>query len=87
MESTTQQNAALVEEASASAEQLGQLADDLIRAVSVFQLDRAQIAASDTHVVAPRPNAPAAQPDVAPARGASNQFVRPQDKDEEWEEF
>jgi methyl-accepting chemotaxis protein len=87
MEGTTQQNAALVEEASASAEQLGQLADDLIAAVSVFQLDPTQIAASETHVVAPRSDAPDSQHNAASARGASTQFVRPQDNDEEWEEF
>jgi methyl-accepting chemotaxis protein len=38
MERMTQQNAALVEEASASAEQLGHLADELVNAVSVFKV-------------------------------------------------
>jgi methyl-accepting chemotaxis protein len=39
MDQVTQQNAALVEEASAAAQSLQEQADNLVRAVSTFKLD------------------------------------------------
>ena len=44
MDETTQQNAALVEEAAAAAQSLQEQADNLVRLVSVFTLDRHQAA-------------------------------------------
>jgi len=82
MEQVTQQNAALVEEATASAEQLRRLAENLVTAVSVFKVP--QKARAATPVVAE--DAPRAA--VPRALGASTSQVRlPQGGDGEWEEF
>ena len=94
LEEMTQQNAALVEEASASAEQLSYLADDLVNAVSVFKITQVAGAVSPA-VVAPTPATSAAS---TPPRivkrgskvarpGASAQFKLPRSSTEEWEEF
>ena len=86
MEQMTQQNAALVEEASASAEQLGHLADELINAVSVFKV--AQSAHPRAPVVAAANTEP---PRKVGAKtlpsGASSKFSLPSASGEEWEEF
>ena len=58
MEQMTQQNAALVEEASASAEQLGHLADELVHAVSVFKVTGS--AHAPVRTIVPREEASAA---------------------------
>ena len=87
LEQMTQQNAALVEEASASAEQLGHLADNLVDAVSVFkvtQTSRAAMPAVAEAHTAPRITK---RGHKAVASGASAQFTLPRAKDEEWEEF
>jgi len=85
MEQMTQQNAALVEEASASAEQLGHLADELVNAVSVFKVARsahALVRAAPVSRLVPAKLG--AKPVV---RGASDQFKLPGTSEEEWEEF
>jgi methyl-accepting chemotaxis protein len=98
MEEMTQQNAALVEEASASTEQLARLADDLVNAVSVFKLNHASRAATPAPTPAPaRVSAPVITPvtRLVPKQhiakpvgsGASTQFRLPQGDSEEWEEF
>ena len=86
MEQMTQQNAALVEEASASAEQLGHLADELVNAVSVFKV------AQSAHPRAPVVSAAnAAPPRKVGAKtlpsGASSKFSLPSASGEGWEEF
>ena len=82
MEQVTQQNAALVEEATASAEQLRRLAENLVTAVSVFKVpQKARSAAPAVAEDAPRTATPR-------ALGASTSQVRlPQGGDGEWEEF
>jgi methyl-accepting chemotaxis protein len=98
MEEMTQQNAALVEEASASAEQLARLADDLVNAVSVFKLNHASRAPAPAPTPVPaRASAPAitTAPPFVPKKhvakligsGASTQFKLPQGDGEDWEEF
>jgi len=87
MEQTTQQNAAVVEEASASAEQLRRLAENLVAAVSVFKVNSASAAASfgESGVVQPDA-APRRSRPVAPTLPASKiHFMRTADA--EWEEF
>jgi len=87
LEQMTQQNAALVEEASASAEQLGHLADDLVSAVSVFkvtQQTRAALPAVTEASPAPRLSK-REQPGGAGSPSAPLAVRRT--GDEEWEEF
>ena len=84
MEQVTQQNAALVEEATASAEQLRRLAENLVTAVSVFKVP--QGARSSASAITSSQDAP--RPASARALGASTSQVRPpQAGDGEWEEF
>ena len=84
MDETTQQNAALVEEAAAAAESLQDQAGGLARAVSVFKLE------GGGGRIAPAPALPArrAQPLPAPERAmrklSPNANSGPED---EWEEF
>ncbi|GAB3467419.1 methyl-accepting chemotaxis protein [Massilia terrae] len=85
MDQTTQQNAALVEEASAAAQQLREEADGLARAVGTFQIDSAFAKAAPVRQAAPspalvpaRPAARKAPPQARPAQAA---------KEEAWEEF
>ncbi|MET0857705.1 MAG: methyl-accepting chemotaxis protein [Telluria sp.] len=91
MDQVTQQNAALVEEASAASEAMQEQAAKLALVVSVFQLDNSKMTAAR---VAPSParravSAPprAAKP-VAPARIAPAKVsVAASAKADEWEEF
>ncbi len=87
MEQTTQQNAAVVEEASASAEQLRRLAENLVAAVSVFKVNSAgAVASSGESGAVQRDAAPGRSRPVAPTLPASKiQFTRAADA--EWEEF
>jgi methyl-accepting chemotaxis protein-2 (aspartate sensor receptor) len=84
MEQVTQQNAALVEEATSSAEQLRRLAENLVTAVSVFKVpQRARPAAA-----AITGGEDASRTGPARALGASMSQARlPQGGDGEWEEF
>ena len=88
MEQVTQQNAAVVEEASASAEQLRRLAENLVTAVSVFKVTpgarSAPLGAMNTSngSMHPRPRAP----EQSPALPASRIQI-PRTDDAEWEEF
>jgi methyl-accepting chemotaxis protein-2 (aspartate sensor receptor) len=90
MEQVTQQNAAVVEEATASAEQLRSLAEQLVSAVSVFKVNpvAARIetgptkapSSTERFLVRPRQaNAGAPVP--------ASQIAFPQSRDAEWEEF
>ncbi|MGS7873463.1 methyl-accepting chemotaxis protein, partial [Stenotrophomonas forensis] len=93
MDETTQQNAALVEEATAAArameDQAGQLAD----AVAIFRLDNqvsAAMKAVAAHVEPARVTASAPRPQAAPAPAAvrrssnASTFVA---SDSDWQEF
>jgi methyl-accepting chemotaxis protein len=84
MEQMTQQNAALVEEASASAEQLGHLADQLVNAVSVFKVTQATRTAAATEIKSP---VVVKRGGKALGSGAVSQFKLPRTSTEEWEEF
>ena len=91
MDETTQQNAALVEEATAAARAMEDQAAQLADAVAIFRLDNqvsaavkavaARIGPATTAAVAPRP-----QPAPAPLRRSSNAstFVA---SDSDWQEF
>jgi len=91
MDETTQQNAALVEEATAAARAMEDQAAQLADAVAIFRLDNqvsaavkavaARIEPATTAAVAPRP-----QPAPAPLRRSSNAstFVA---SDSDWQEF
>jgi hypothetical protein len=74
MDETTQQNAALVEEATAAARSMEEQADALMAAVSVFKLDSTvrkpatRPASGTTSAVAPLP---VARPTVPPAKPAA----------------
>jgi methyl-accepting chemotaxis protein len=85
MEQVTQQNAALVEEASAAADQLRRLAENLVTAVSVFkvpQAGRSTVAAiSDSTAASSRTRHPEASGEPA------SHVKIPRGNDGEWEEF
>ncbi|SDF27864.1 methyl-accepting chemotaxis protein [Massilia sp. PDC64] len=96
MDQTTQQNAALVEEAAAASEQLREQAAKLAQTVAVFKLDGAHDRAASLPAVQPRQAAPAIAPPVrktpaAPARAAAKppraRHVASAGVDEEWQEF
>ncbi len=84
MEQVTQQNAALVEEATASAEQLRRLAENLVTAVSVFKVPHGG-----------RPKAPTISESAEAVRGrasgsltaTASQAKVARSSDGEWEEF
>ncbi len=97
MDETTQQNAALVEEATAAARAMEDQAAQLADAVAIFRLDN-QVAAAVKAVTARIEPAPAvaarrAQPVASPAQArrpssspsSSSSFVAPSDGD--WQEF
>jgi methyl-accepting chemotaxis protein len=84
MEQVTQQNAALVEEATASAEQLRRLAENLVTAVSVFKIPQGARPAAPTIAE----STDAARGRFARAVGAlASQVKIPRGNDSEWEEF
>ena len=87
MDEMTQQNAALVEEAAASAESLLEQASVLSQSVAVFKFE---------HSSSPQPARPAARPALPRPAAAANRTERAQPKplpkpgksqDDEWEEF
>ncbi|MCS0629618.1 methyl-accepting chemotaxis protein [Telluria mixta] len=96
MDQTTQQNAALVEEAAAASEQLREQAAKLSQTVSVFRLGGAHDRPVPVPAVQPRQAAPAIAPPVRkkPVAPAKTSTERPRARhlasagaDEEWEEF
>jgi methyl-accepting chemotaxis protein len=84
MEQVTQQNAALVEEATASAEQLRRLAENLVTAVSVFRIPQGGRAVAPT--IGESADATRGRPSGALAAPAS-QMKLARSNDGEWEEF
>jgi methyl-accepting chemotaxis protein len=96
MDQTTQQNAALVEEAAAASEQLREQASKLSQTVAVFRLGGARDRAATVPAVQPKQAAPAIAPPVrkTPAAPAKASTERPRARHlasagagDEWEEF
>ena len=96
MDQTTQQNAALVEEAAAASEQLREQASKLSQTVAVFRLGGARDRAATVPTVQPKQAAPAILPPVrkTPAAPARASTERPRARHlasagagDEWEEF
>ncbi|MBR7617947.1 HAMP domain-containing protein [Phenylobacterium sp. 20VBR1] len=87
MDQVTQQNAAMVEQATAAASSLRSEADDLNRLVARFQTGKPTVRAASRPVVAqPGRHAPAANP-VARAQGRLAAAMAPAPSANEWEEF
>jgi len=87
MDETTQQNAALVEEASAAARALEEQANQLVQTVAVFRL-AADAGGRPALPPAPRAEARPARPAVArPVRTAATAPVPAGDDDGDWQEF
>jgi methyl-accepting chemotaxis protein len=93
MDEGTQQNAALVEEASASARALEQQAEQLVQTVAVFRLaQQAATLAAPSRVAQPRRQAPAPVQAARPARKSSaprtgKAPVSAGGNDTDWQEF
>jgi methyl-accepting chemotaxis protein len=96
MDQTTQQNAALVEEAAAASESLREQAAKLSHTVAVFRLGGAHERTSPAPAVQPRQAAPAIAPPVrkkpaAPARAPAGppraRHLANAGADDEWQEF
>ncbi len=88
MDETTQQNAALVEEATAAARSMEEQAGHLSDAVSIFKLDAHDVVLPPAPVAAPAPRAAravAAAP--APVRRAAARPVATELADGDWQEF
>ena len=90
MDDVTQQNTALVEEAAAAAESMLEQADELMNAVSVFQLDNETPQRRTTTERRSKPNpmrANTASLKPAPAKTVKVATVKTGTDDGEWEEF
>ncbi|MBN5036066.1 methyl-accepting chemotaxis protein, partial [Stenotrophomonas maltophilia] len=90
MDETTQQNAALVEEATAAARAMEEQAGHLSEAVSIFVVDEAEVvAAPRVTTPAPRAAAPAAPAPAAPParRTAGGRPMATELADGDWQEF
>ncbi|MDN8671869.1 methyl-accepting chemotaxis protein, partial [Stenotrophomonas indicatrix] len=89
MDETTQQNAALVEEATAAARAMEEQAGHLSEAVSIFVVDEAEAVVA-TRAPAPRASAPAAPaPAAAPParRSTGGRSMATELADGDWQEF
>ena len=86
MDETTQQNAALVEEATAAARAMEEQAGQLSDAVSIFKLDEQVAAPAPVAASAPRSARTAPAP-VAPARRPATRPVATELADGDWQEF
>ncbi|OWW19278.1 methyl-accepting chemotaxis protein [Noviherbaspirillum denitrificans] len=86
MDQVTQQNAALVEEAAASADAMHKQAEELAQAVQVFKIDATAVATVPAPVIAARAAAPVRT--AAPARPARRAPALPATSAADgWEEF
>ena len=85
MEQVTQQNAALVEEATASAEQLRRLAENLVTAVSVFKIPQGGRSTAPALAESPAPTTRG--PSFGQIGAPASQVRIPRGNDSEWEEF
>jgi len=90
MDETTQQNAALVEEATAAARAMEEQAGHLSEAVSIFVVDEAEAVVA-TRAPAPRASAPAAPAPAAAApparRSTGGRSMATELADGDWQEF
>ncbi|WMW80005.1 methyl-accepting chemotaxis protein [Undibacterium cyanobacteriorum] len=91
MDSVTQQNAALVEEAAAAAATLQEQAENLVKVVSVFKLDQSHFATNRPRATArpapsPAPSRRSAPPAAAPRIKATPAKASAQET-QDWEEF
>ncbi|MDV3437805.1 methyl-accepting chemotaxis protein, partial [Stenotrophomonas sp. C2852] len=93
MDETTQQNAALVEEATAAARAMEEQAGHLSEAVSIFVVDEADTVVAPPRATAPTPApraaAPAAPAPAAPParRTAGGRPMATELADGDWQEF
>ena len=96
MDNTTQQNAALVEQAAAAAASMREQAEQLDQAVAVFKLlqgaeERCAPSAMSASVAAPPPVAARPAPKAVRAKAASTRLSAPaaaaKSRESEWEEF
>jgi methyl-accepting chemotaxis protein len=91
MDTMTQQNAALVEQAAAAAESLQEQAVDLAQAVGMFRLGDTVAASAPARPVKARPavvaSATRAPAKVLPAARASQPVKASKPAADEWEEF
>ncbi|HQN64408.1 MAG TPA: methyl-accepting chemotaxis protein [Methylophilus sp.] len=88
MDDMTQQNTALVEEAAAAAESLMEQADELMNAVSVFQLEGESTRVERrAHNSPMRNSTPARTIEQASTTPSAKTTVKTGTNDEEWEEF
>jgi methyl-accepting chemotaxis protein len=87
MDTVTQQNAALVEEAAAAAGSLQDQAQSLLQAVSMFELGSQAAAAHRKLSMAPQSKARAAAPVRRLANSSSNHSSNVSSKTDEWEKF
>ncbi|MBD3828822.1 MAG: methyl-accepting chemotaxis protein, partial [Stenotrophomonas sp.] len=88
MDETTQQNAALVEEATAAARAMEEQAGHLSDAVSIFTLDERDLAPAPVAApIAAAPRPIRSTPAPAPARRAPNRPVATELADGDWQEF
>ncbi len=88
MDETTQQNAALVEEATAAARAMEEQAGQLSDAVSIFKLDEHVVAPAPVAASAPRSVRAAPAPaSAAPARRPATRPVATELADGNWQEF
>ncbi len=91
MDETTQQNAALVEEATAAARAMEEQAGHLSEAVSIFVVDEAEVVAAPRVAAAPAPRAtaPVAPAPTAPParRTAGGRPMATELADGDWQEF
>ena len=87
MDETTQQNAALVEEATAAARAMEEQAGHLSEAVSIFVVDEAEIVAAP-RAPAPAPRVAAPAPAAPPARRSTGgRPMAAELADGDWQEF
>ncbi|MYM21832.1 HAMP domain-containing protein [Duganella sp. FT135W] len=94
MDTVTQQNAALVEQAAAASASMQEQAENLSRVVSVFKLDQSggSSQAAMARPARPPAPAPAPRPQLTQSSGATVAFMRPTAKakaaaEGDWEEF
>jgi methyl-accepting chemotaxis protein len=87
MDETTQQNAALVEQAAAAAESLVEQAIQLSDVVSVFKLSNAGGSSDNRRAVDSPLRAPIKKAHAAPSKPAPKVVAKTGTNDDEWEEF
>ncbi|MES2206406.1 MAG: PAS domain S-box protein [Pseudomonadota bacterium] len=82
IEKTTQQNAALVEEAAAAAESMGEQTLSLNRSVGIYKLNNSHDRMVSQSAISSKPKAKA-----LPSKSKSNKSLNPTPQEDEWESF